>query len=989
MPASAATGRPGAADLPAVCAPLFTGRGREQAALAAVLDGPPAVVLVEGEAGIGKTRLLREYLAGAQFGERGALVATCPPLARPQTLAPVAEAIRQAAPDEVRALRLSGLAGALRPLFPEWADRLPPAPEPAEDASAARYRVFAALRELIERLGAGLLVVEDAHWADEVTLEFVLYLATTAPRPVGLVVTCRPEDVPAGSLLPRIGRLASGPAGLRLSLGPLGVGETAGMVGSMLAGAEVSGEFAAFLHGRTEGVPLAVEELVRLLVGRDDLAHPGGQWIRRPLDELQVPATIRDAVLERAGRLDTDARTVLQAAAALAEPAGYATLAAAAGLSAERLTAGLSQALACGLLEEDGGGLISFRHALAARTVYEAIPGPNRRILHERAGTALESQSPPPLAALTRHFREAGDMPRWVRYGEQAADLAQASGDEATANKLLCDILTGAQLQAAEMARLTRKIPGTSFTGPAPIQSLLEVLRDVLNSEHLDPSEDACLRFQVARLLTVMEEYDMSAAELERAVRHLPAGSPDATRAMILLGWPGGNSLPASKHLAWLRRAAGAPPPADPAERLGLAVDRASALLRLGVPEGWTEATRLPGDAPTVAERRQLARGYLNIGNLAMLWGRYGEARQHLAGARQLAERGRYVRTRGNISVTQTHLDYLTGSWVGLAERVAALADREDLQPVTQMEAILVTALLGSATGAQARAEEHLRLICEETRRRDAMEVVPESAAALAMLALAEDRIDDALQVTCEPMRIVTCKGTWIWATDLGPARTSALAAAGRAEEAADVVAAFARGLRGRDAPGPMAGLVLCRAILAEARREHACAARLFARAAVGWQALPRPYDALLARERQARCLLAAGSPEAGLELLAEVRGRLAALGAKGDAARIALTLREHGVAAPRVSGGGRPGYGGRLSPRELEVARLAAAGRTNREIAQELCRSPNTVGTQLTSAMRKLNVSSRTALATRLAPASPAAAGVLNGHPDHSPLSP
>ncbi len=863
MPASAATGRPGAADLPAVCAPLFTGRGREQATLAAVLDGPPAVVLVEGEAGIGKTRLLREYLAGAQFGERGALVATCPPLARPQTLAPVAEAIRQAAPDEVRALRLSGLAGALRPLFPEWADRLPPAPEPAEDASAARYRVFAALRELIERLGAGLLVVEDAHWADEVTLEFVLYLATTAPRPVGLVVTCRPEDVPAGSLLPRIGRLASGPAGLRLSLGPLGVGETAGMVGSMLAGAEVSGEFAAFLHGRTEGVPLAVEELVRLLVGRDDLAHPGGQWIRRPLDELQVPATIRDAVLERAGRLDTDARTVLQAAATLAEPAGYATLAAAAGLSAERLAAGLSQALACGLLEEDGGGLISFRHALAARTVYEAIPGPNRRILHERAGTALESQSPPPLAALTRHFREAGDMPRWVRYGEQAADLAQASGDEATTATLLHDVLTGAAMPAVQVARLVGKLPSTARVGITRISDLLAVLRSVLDAGDLEPGVTSQVRFQIGRLLTVIGDYDAGAEELEQALPHLQQGSAEAARAMILLGQPCGSPWPAERHRAWLQRGAESPPPPDPADRLCLTVDRVAGL-----------------------------------------------------------------------------------------------------------------------------AEERLQLVYTQMIEHSVPELMAESAAALARCELAKDDTGRALDVTIEAVGIVTRKGIWVWAADLVPARAEALAGAGRMADAADLVTAFARGLRGRDAPAAKAALIVCRAIIAEGRGEHAHAAGLYARAAAAWQALPRRYDALLAREGRARCLLAAGSLEAGLELLAEVRGRLAALGAKGDAARIALTLREHGVAAPRVSGGGRPGYGGRLSPRELEVARLAAAGRTNREIAQQLCRSANTVGTQLTSAMRKLNVSSRTAPATRLAPTSPAAAGVLNGHPDHSPPS-
>jgi DNA-binding NarL/FixJ family response regulator len=137
----------------------------------------------------------------------------------------------------------------------------------------------------------------------------------------------------------------------------------------------------------------------------------------------------------------------------------------------------------------------------------------------------------------------------------------------------------------------------------------------------------------------------------------------------------------------------------------------------------------------------------------------------------------------------------------------------------------------------------------------------------------------------------------------------------------------------------------------------------LFDRAAAAWQAAPRPYDALLARERQGSCLLR-HDRDAGVALLTKVLGGLSALGASRDADRVARTLREHGVETRRVWRGGRRGYGDRLSPRELEVVRLVVAGRTNREIAQALFRSPKTVDTQLNSAMRKLGVSSRTALA-------------------------
>src|SRR5690606_24659058 len=126
----------------------------------------------------------------------------------------------------------------------------------------------------------------------------------------------------------------------------------------------------------------------------------------------------------------------------------------------------------------------------------------------------------------------------------------------------------------------------------------------------------------------------------------------------------------------------------------------------------------------------------------------------------------------------------------------------------------------------------------------------------------------------------------------------------------------------------------------------------------------PRPYDAWLAREAQARCLLAAGRTETAVSLLERTLQGLSNLGARADADRVGELLREHGVQARRTRRRGRRGYGNQLSPRELEVVRLVVTGRTNREIADALSRSPKTVAGQLSSAMRKLGVSSRTALA-------------------------
>lgn len=945
-------------------APRLVGREAEAGRIAAALARPPAVVVIEGEPGIGKTRLVTEALAAQEATGHRVLLAMCPPFRQPYTLGALVDAVRQATSGTgVRELGLSALAGALRPLFPEWSGALPPAPEPAEDATAARHRLFRALAELLARLRVTVLVIEDVHWADEATLEFALFLAAQAPPQLSLVLTCRREDTAATSLLWRLpSRLPAGVAQLRLALAPLDVAATARLVSSMVDDRPVSREFAAFLHRSTEGVPLAVEESVRLLNDRADMTRRGGEWIRRRLDQIVVPPTVRDAVLERAGRLTPDAQAVLRAAAVLGAPAGEATLAAAAGLTAARATGGLTQALACGLLDEDGRLLVSFRHVLAAQAVYEAIPGPDRRAAHLRCGHALEAAVPPPLARLARHFREAGATARWCRYGEQAADLALASGDGVTAAALLHDLITGAGLPAADVPRLTKKIPFASLADPAQYSDLIGVLQNVLAGGGLPAGLEAELRCQLGRIQVVMGDFAGGRAELERAIPHLGHDPAEAARAMVYLGWPLDPAWPAVMHRGWLRRAVTAMAPLEPPVYRSLDMDRVTALLILGEEEGWAQAARIPAQAPTPRERLGVTRGNLNVGDQAMVWGRYAEARRRLATALDLAETYAYPRVRDEVLTTTVHLDWFTGEWAGLAGRAAALAD-SDLDLSVQFETILVAGLLHGAAGRAAEAESRLRLVIEKIGRPVAVQYWAEPAGALARLRLAEGRAADALAVTDEPIAMVAAKGIWVWAGDLVPARVSALLASGRREEAADLVEMFTRGLRGRDAPAPKAALALCRALFAQARGEYADAATLFARAAAAWQVLPRPYDSLLASEQQAHCLLAAGSRAAGLALLADVSEELAKLGAAGDAQRASHAV--HAARAP-ARRGSRRGYGDRLSPRELEVVRLVSEGLTNREIAQALSRSPNTVDTQLRSAMRKLKVSTRTALAVK-----------------------
>jgi AAA ATPase domain len=129
-----------------ISGPAFVGRERELATLRQALSRPATIALVEGEAGVGKSRLVRELLASAALGRPRTAVAVCPPYLESLTLGPVVDALRLAT-DDVRGLRLSPLAGSLRPVFPEWVDELPPSPEPMADAAAARHRLFQAFAE--------------------------------------------------------------------------------------------------------------------------------------------------------------------------------------------------------------------------------------------------------------------------------------------------------------------------------------------------------------------------------------------------------------------------------------------------------------------------------------------------------------------------------------------------------------------------------------------------------------------------------------------------------------------------------------------------------------------------------------------------------------------------------------------------------------------------------------------------------------------------
>ncbi|NUR72832.1 MAG: AAA family ATPase [Hamadaea sp.] len=968
---------------PPIAAPRLVGRDRELAALRAFIhEGIPrgdavsgsGVALVEGEAGVGKSRLIRAALgpdrpdeARRPDGPHSAdqehrphvLHAVCPPFREPLTLGTIVDALRQAV-DTPQGLALTPLAGALRPVFPEWTDLLPPAPEPVADPLAARHRLLRALAELLVALGVRVLVVEDVHWADPATLEFLMFLAARPAAEVAMVVSYRPEDVPADSLLRRL----AGRAMLRIELAPLDVADTARLISSMLGGEPVSHRFASFVHERTEGVPLSVEEAVRLMHARADLVRRGGRWVRRRLTGIAVSTTVREAVGERVDRLDPQARQLLYAAAVLSAPATEAVLTEVAGLSEEDALDATLAVLDSGLLVADERGRLAYRHELAARAVHDAIAVPWRRRAHARAARLLESVEPQPLLRLARHHREAGNTASWCQYAERAAERTLAAGDEDGAVALLLDLLLHADLAVPVVLRLVRMIPLSSVTDPARYRELARVLQ---KGEGADTAGDRAEALALSgEVLFYLQEYDAGRAALEAAIPGLVDRPAEAARAMMLLARPRGRGVPASMHRRWLERAAPLTHALAPPDRLRLVIASVTARLTLGDPAGWAAAAEIP-DAPATPDLASLVTaGQLNLGHAALTWGRYADARARLDRARILAEQHEHLLLHDMIVTTRAHVDWFTGEdWAGLLPRVVALAGDPALQPLTRSEATVVIGQLTAATGDAETARAQFAVAIELAEQAGAVDHLVEPMAATARLLLRSGEVDEALRISGEAAEMIEETGLWLWAAELLPVRLDALVAAGRSTEAERLLALYAAGIPD-DAPGAAAALRLGEAILRPDPDAFAAAADAYAIAA-------RPYDALLARERHATCLLdrgPSGLRSAGLALLAEAAEGLGALGASADAARlrntastvVGKTVAGKTSAEPRRRG--RPGYGDRLSPREVEVVRLVAAGQTNPQIAEALTLSVKTVGGHIESAMRKLRVSSRTALA-------------------------
>jgi DNA-binding CsgD family transcriptional regulator/tetratricopeptide (TPR) repeat protein len=939
--------------------PILIGREHELELLLDAAARTPALAVVEGEAGVGKTRMVEELLAHPQLRGRPRYVGACQQLGEPFPLGPVVEALRDA---RLASRRLPPVVGALRPLLPELATRLPEASEPLGDRRAERHRLFRAVRELLRAFGPAVVVLEDLHWADDATVELLCFLVPQLPSELTLVCTYRREDLPEGSPLLRLsGRLPAGVAGAHVELQPLDRGQARALMSSILETDELSAPLADYLFEGSGGLPFALEELLRMLRDRPDLLNERKLLSPAPFEDLGVPGALRDSILERLDRLSAEARRIVQAAAVLSTSATEQELVDVAELSADRTDEVLAEALASALLIEAGEHAYGFRHVLARQAVEDAVPSPVRRRLHLSAARVLEDAPEKPLARLAHHYRGAGRTKDWIRCAEAAADRATSLEDDATAYRFLKEAVAVPGLPAATRARLAAKLAGHARYCLAHGEAI-EILRRVLDEEQLSPGTRGEVRLWLARLLIQDGENEAAYDETRHALPDLARRPSLAAEAMVLLAlpWVTGGNL--EEQFEWLDRAlATAARTSKRAVRISVAADRATLLLYAADPRGWDAIAEIPAPRSGSDELKQAVRGSGNLADALLHLGHYRRAEEFIAEGLGLLANSGLPPTTAALKLTKLQLDWVQGAWDGLEDRARFYMETWGDWAAVRADAQAVLGLLLLARGEVHAAQELLEPLRDDFRGEGP--VLSWVAGALARIKLAEGRPVEALEAARPALEAVRQKGIWLWAAEVAPYVVTGLAEAGHAREATALTQEFEAGMAGRDAPAAAAALTLCRAQLAEAAGDTGRAAELYLEAEQGWRALPRPYQAAKAAESRARCLLERDG--GGPELLLAARAAFHELGAAWDEARVRSVLREHGVIVPYR--GGRKGYGGDLSPRETEVARLACEGLSNREIGVALYISRKTVERHLSSAMRKLSVTSRWELPERL----------------------
>jgi class 3 adenylate cyclase len=402
-------------------------------ALLAANRGEGRLVAVAGEAGMGKTRLLAELSRRARKLGFEILWGGCSEVDLALPYLPFVEAIgNHLATADIGALveRLGPTRSVLAQLFPQLGS--PEGTDQLGDPGSAKVRLFESivgLLGILARESGLLLVVDDAHWADASTREFLDHLARRLPSMRALtVVTYRSDELdrrhPLQPILQawRRSRLVE-----TLALEPLSRNAVTGMIRAIFEEDSVSPELVELMHVRCEGNPFVLEEILREAIDRGDLFRAERGWDRKPIEAFSIPASVRDTIVQRLSRLEPTHIATLEAASVLGRRFEHLMLATMTDANGDALDAALALAIGQQLIEADPQtpGGFRWRHALTQEAIYDEIVLPRRQRLHSRAADALAANGT--AAQRAHHLLEAARFAEAVEQSLQAAVEAEAA----------------------------------------------------------------------------------------------------------------------------------------------------------------------------------------------------------------------------------------------------------------------------------------------------------------------------------------------------------------------------------------------------------------------------------------------------------------------------------------------------------------------------------------------------------------------------------
>ncbi len=492
-------------------APVFVGREREMALLLAgvedAMSGMGHLFLLAGEPGIGKSRLA--YETASRAGERGVRVAwgRCWEAGGAPAYWPWVQSLRSylrdADPELLRS-QLGAGASLVTQILPEVAEALPdvPAPPPLE-GEAGRFRLFDAVATFLRHAAENqpiMLVLDDLHAADTPSLLLLQFVTRELPDARVLILGAY-RNVELGRDHPltfALAELSREQATRHLPLFGLGAADVGRLIQGTV-GITPTERLLVTIHRETEGNPLFVSEVVRLLAAEGSLT----ETLDPRSMHLAIPEGILDAIGRRLQRLSDECIRILSLASIFGREFGLEALERLTGLLSEQLLAVLGEAEAARVIVDVPGTLVQMRfgHALIREALYEEIPIGQRLRLHRQAGEALEAlykQRPEPhLAELAHHFFEAapgGD-------GAKAVDYAHRAGDQAAS-----------QLAYEEAVRLYRMALAVLDASATPDEGgaceLLLALGDVLTraGERLEAKETFLRAAEIAQAFNMPEQ---------------------------------------------------------------------------------------------------------------------------------------------------------------------------------------------------------------------------------------------------------------------------------------------------------------------------------------------------------------------------------------------------------------------------------------------------------------------------------------------------